>query len=191
MLPALFPQTCRALSQVISDSTRLRYKLALSKHGMCDGASSTLTTAEKLELLAAHVTALQNFHLAQPEKVGLLVGWSAPRAVSGNILVFSRDSAHPSFSGHPPLTQNHRGEHTLQVRTEPRLDLLVWRVPSAPRRIEAAHWVLGLPAGAGELCIDASQDLLIYVLYVMDHKPLCISWEQINVATPPSNFALR
>lgn len=47
------------------------------------------------------------------------------------------------------------------------LELLSFRVPSALRRVEAAHWVLSLPAGVGDLCIDASQDLLIYVLYVI------------------------
>jgi len=51
-----------------------------------------------------------------------------------------------------------------EVQPEPRQNLLVLRVPSALRRVEAAHWVLDLPASASELCVDESQDLLIYVL---------------------------
>jgi hypothetical protein len=54
------------------------------------------------------------------------------------------------------------------VAPDPPLDLLVVRVPSALRHVEAAHWVLALPVDAGEVCIDASQDLLIYLLYVID-----------------------
>jgi hypothetical protein len=134
---------------------------------MCDGTSSIFNTVEKLELLAAYVAAWQDLDSAQPEKVGLLGGWSAPRAVSGNILVFSRDSAHLKSNGHSLPVQSRRDEHTPEVRTETGLDLLVLRVPSALRRVEAAHWVLGLPVGAGEVCIDASQDLLIYMLYVI------------------------
>ncbi|KAI0253742.1 hypothetical protein BJV78DRAFT_1280787 [Lactifluus subvellereus] len=152
--------TCRALKQVISGSITLRYKLALSENGMCDVTSRVLSTAEKLEMLTAHVAAWQNLHSSQPEKVGLLVGWSAPRAVSGSILVFSKD-VHATSDGH---IRSRHGEHRLEVRPKPRLDLLVFRVPSALRRVEAAHWVLDLPADAGGVCIDASQDLLIYVL---------------------------
>lgn len=135
--------------------------LELSKHGMCDGTSSVLGTADKLKLLAAHVTAWRNLHSAESQKLELLEGWSAPRAVSGNILVFSRDSDHPDSGAHRPPS---RYEHTSP---KPGLDLLVLRLPSTPRQVEAAQWVLGLPKDAGELCIDASQDLLIYVLYVI------------------------
>jgi hypothetical protein len=52
-----------------------------------------------------------------------------------------------------------------EVRPITQLDLLVFRIPSALRRIGAAHWVLSLPGYAGEVCADASQNLLIYVLY--------------------------
>lgn len=166
-----FPQTCRALRQVISGSISLRYKLALSENGMCDVTSRVLNTAEKLEMLAAHVAAWQNLHSAQPEKVGSLVGWSAPRAVSGNIIVFSKDRAHVTSDSH---IRSRHGEHRPEIRPKPRLDLLVSRVPSALRRVEAAHWVLGLPADAGEMCIDASQDLLVYVLYVISLTPFPI-----------------
>ena len=47
------------------------------------------------------------------------------------------------------------------------LDLLALRVPSTLRCVEAAHWILNLPADVSEVCIDTSQDLLIYVLYVI------------------------
>jgi hypothetical protein len=169
------PQTCRALNQVISHSARLRYKLELSKHGMCDGTSSFLGTADKLNLLAAHVTAWRNLPLAKPQKLGLLEGWSAPRAVSGNILIFSRDGNHLDSSAHPP-SQSLRYEHTQEhTSPKPGLDLLVLRLPSTPRQVEASQWVLGLPEDAGELCIDASQDLLIYVLYVIFVGPFILA----------------
>jgi hypothetical protein len=138
---------------------------------MCDGTSSILGTADKLNLLAAHVAAWRNLHSAKPEKLALLEGWSAPRAVSGNILVFSKDSNHPDSSAHPP-SQGPRHDHTFP---KPGLDLLVLRLPSTPRQVDAAQWVLGLPEDAGELCIDASQDLLIYVLYVIFECPFILA----------------
>jgi len=124
---------------------------------MCDGSSSDLNTAEKFELLTAHADAWQSLHTACPEKVDILVGWSAPIAVSCNIMVFSRRSSQPA---------NHRGkwnEEDAEVMAlmGPRFNLLVLRVPSALRRVEAAHWVLDLPGNVKEVCIDASQDLLI------------------------------
>ena len=127
---------------------------------MCDGTSSDLNTAEKLELLTAHAHAWQSLDTACPEKADILVGWSPPIAVSCNVMVFSRRSRQP---------ENHRGkwddlEAAVMALMSSRLNLLVLRVPSALRRVKAAHWVLDLPGNVGELCIDASQDLLIYHL---------------------------
>jgi hypothetical protein len=152
-------QTCRALRDVIACSTSLRYKLALSEHGMRDGSSSNLSTAEKLELLTAHADAWQSLNTAYPERADILVGWGAPIAVSYNIMVFSRRSRKP---------ENHRDKWNdenagTMAMMKPRLNLLVVRVPSVLRRVEAAHWVLDLPGNVNEVCIDASQDLLIYV----------------------------
>ena len=156
-LAACYPQTCRALRDVIVGSTSLQYKLALSEHGMCDGTSSELSTAEKLELLTAHADAWQSLDTACPEKADILIGWGAPIAVSCNVMVFSRRSRQP---------ENHRdkwddGDAEVMALMGPRLNLLVLRVPSALRRVEAAHWVLDLPGNVSEVCIDASQDLLI------------------------------
>jgi hypothetical protein len=150
-------QTCRALRDVIVGSTSLRYKLALSEHGMCDGTSSDLSTAEKLDLLTAHADAWQSLDTACPEKADILVGWGAPIAVSCNVMVFSRRSR---------LPENYRGklndeDAEVMAMMGPRLNLLVVRVPSALRRVEAAHWVRDLPGNVREVCIDASQDLLI------------------------------
>ncbi|KAF8502694.1 hypothetical protein F5888DRAFT_1631797 [Russula emetica] len=136
--------TCRALRDIIVGSISLRYKLALSEHGMCDGTSSDLSTAEKLELLTAHADAWQSLDTACPEKADILVGWSAPIAVSCNVMVFSRHSRQP---------ENHRGKWNdedaeVMAQMGPRLSLLVLRVPSALRRVEAAHWVLDLPGNA-------------------------------------------
>ena len=160
VLPSLAgccPQTYRTLRDVIVGSTSLQYKLTLSEHGMCDGTSSDLSTAEKLELLTAHADAWQSLDTACPEKADILVGWGAPIAVSCNVMVFSRRSRQP---------ENHRdkwddGDAEVMALMGPRLNLLVLRVPSALRRVEAAHWVLDLPGNVSEVCIDASQDLLI------------------------------
>ncbi|KAI0294189.1 hypothetical protein BC826DRAFT_353329 [Russula brevipes] len=136
--------TCRTLRDVVTNSTSLRYKLALFEHGMCDGPSSELCTAEKLDLLNAHATALQSLDSALPEKAESLLGWGPPMATSGNIVVFFKKIE--------------------EAGRQPRLDLLVLRVPSALRRVEAAQWTLALPAGVEYVCIDATQDLLIYLL---------------------------
>ncbi|KAI0270920.1 hypothetical protein BGY98DRAFT_1008884 [Russula aff. rugulosa BPL654] len=117
------------------------------------------TESEKLELLTAHADAWQSLDTACPEKADILVGWGPPIAVSCNVMVFSRRSRQP---------ENHRGKLTdedaqIMAMMGPRLNLLVLRVPSALRRVEAAHWVLDLPGYVSEVCIDASQDLLIYL----------------------------
>ena len=142
-------------------STSLRYKLALSEHGMCDGSSNNLSASEKLELLTAHADAWRSLESASPEKADILVGWSAPIAVSCNVMVFSRDSRQSE-------NYSHRRDDDAEVAPDPHLDLLVLRIPSALRHVEAAHWVLALPVDVGEVSIDASQDLLIYLLYVID-----------------------
>ncbi|KAI9508980.1 hypothetical protein F5148DRAFT_1367474 [Russula earlei] len=139
--------TCHALRDVVASSTRLRYKLALSEHRMCDGTFSELSAAHKLVLLTAHIAAWQSLESIPPERASMLLGWSAPMAVSGNVIVFSKRV---------------RPDGPIEAE-EPALVLLVLRVPSALRRIEAAHWSLALPANVSALCIDSSQDLLIYV----------------------------
>ncbi|KAH9055428.1 hypothetical protein EDB87DRAFT_1688188 [Lactarius vividus] len=135
--------TCRILRDVISNSASLRYKLALSKHGMCDGTQNGLSKAEKLGLLTAYVIAWGEIDSAMPEEVELFAGLGYPLDVSGNILVFYK-----------PVTQN--------KIPGPHRELLVCRTPSVIRRIELAHWVLTVPFGITDICIDASQDLLIY-----------------------------
>ena len=165
---------------MIANSTSLRYNLALSEHGMCDGLSNPLSKAEKLELLIAHAAAWRSLDSARPETADLVVGWSAPMAVSGNVLVFAKEVSGPAQDHR---RERERGDEAEQVGlrppTERHMALLVLRVPSALRRVEAAHWVLSLPAVASEMCIDASQDLLIYVLYVMPHCSL----EEVNHGT--------
>jgi hypothetical protein len=141
------PQTCRTLRGVISNSVGLRYKLALCKHGMCDGSRNGLSKAEKLGLLTAYVTAWGEIDSAVPEEVELFAGLGYPLDVSGNTLVFYK-----------PVGQN--------KVPGPHRELFVCRTPSAIRRIELAHWVLTVPFGITDICIDASQDLLIYCLYV-------------------------
>ncbi|KAI9451467.1 hypothetical protein BJY52DRAFT_1297672 [Lactarius psammicola] len=163
-------RTCRTFRNVIEGSAGLRYKLALSKNGMCDEPGSQMTAAEKLELLTAHAAAWRSLHAVQPESATSLVGWSAPAAVSGNVLVFSR------------TCNGIGGEHGADAAApgEVHLDLLVVRVLSPLRRIEGTQWMLCLPVSAGELCIDAAQDLLIYVL---DHT-LCVRTLSTGVVHP-------
>ena len=125
---------------------------------MCDEPRSRMTVAEKLELLTAHAAGWRHLHPVQHEWVESLVGWSAPMAVSGNIFVFSRKC------------NDTKGQHVAVLPAAPvedHRDLLIVRVPSPRRRIEAAQWMLWLPESAGELCIDAAQDLLIYSLCVV------------------------
>lgn len=151
-------QTCRAFRNIIEGSASLRYKLALSESGMCDEPRSRMTVAEKLDLLTAHAAAGRSLHAVQQEWVVSLVGWSSLVAVSGNILVFTRRCS------------GARGEHDASFSvapTEAYFDLLVVRVPSPLRRIEGAQWMLWLPEGVGELCIDAAQDLLVYAQCVV------------------------
>ena len=156
------------------NSTSLRYNLALSEYGMCDGLSNTLSKAEKLELLTAHAAAWRNLDSALPETADLVVGWSAPMAVSGNVMVFSKKVSRPAQDHRHD--ERERGDEAEQVGLRPPMGrhmvLLVLRVPSALRRVEVAHWMLSLPANAREVCIDASQDLLIYVSYVTSHCSL-------------------
>ena len=142
---------------MVTGSASLRYKLALSEHGMCDEPRSRIAAAEKLELLTAHAAAWSRLHDMSPEWATSLVGWSAPAAVSDNILVFSR-----TCDG-----IRNRHEADIAAPVEDHLDLLVVRVPSLFRRIDGAQWMLWLPASARELCIDAVQDLLVYVLCVV------------------------
>lgn len=131
---------------------------------MCDGTSSDLNTAEKLELLTAYADAWQSFDTIYPKKADILVGWSSPIAISCNVMVFSRLSNSQSEIHQDKWNDDDAGVMTMMG---PCLNLLVLRVPSALRRVEAAHWVLDLPGNAGDVCIDASQDLLVYRLYVI------------------------
>lgn len=141
------PQTCHALNNVITNSVSLRYKLALYEYGMCDGPRNGLSKAEKLGLLSAYVSAWGEIDAAKPEEVELFAGLGYPLDVSGNTLVFYK-----------PVVQN--------KVPGPHRELMVCRAPSAIRRIELAHWVITVPFGITDICIDASQDLLIYFLYV-------------------------
>jgi hypothetical protein len=158
-------------------STSLRYKVALSEHGMCDGTSNDLSTAEKLELLTAHADAWQSLDTACLEKVDVIVGWGPPIAASCNVMVFSRRSSKQAES-HPSRWDDEDAELMAPM------NLLVVRVPSALRRVEAAHWVLDVPGDVGEVCIDASQDLLIYlsfvillfVIFSLKMKPIMCAW---------------
>ncbi|KAH9023593.1 hypothetical protein EDB83DRAFT_1990156 [Lactarius deliciosus] len=142
--------TCRILRDVISNSASLCYKLALCKHGMCDGTQGGMSKAEKLGLLTAYVTAWGEIDSAIPQEVELFAGLGYPLDISGNILVFYKPMAQNKIPG-------------------PHRELLVCRTPSAIRRIELAHWVLIVPFGITDICIDASQDLLIYFLGSMSH----------------------
>ena len=139
-------QTCHALRFVISNSVSLRYKMALREHGMCDGPRNGLSKAEKLGLLTAYVSAWGEIDSAKPEEVELFAGLGYPLDVSGNTMVFYK-----------PVGQN--------KVPGPHRELIVCRAPSAIKRIELAHWVVTVPFGMTDICIDASQDLLIFFLY--------------------------
>ncbi|KAF8269939.1 hypothetical protein EI94DRAFT_1723958 [Lactarius quietus] len=154
---------------MIEASASLRYKLALSKNGMCDEPRSRMTVAEKLELLTAHSAASNQLHAVQDEWVESLVGWSAPVAVSGNICVFTRSCNGATCA------------HEADAPADAHLDLLVVRVPAPLRRIEGAQWILWLPESVSELCIDAAQDLLVYALR---DGTLCVRTLSTGVVPP-------
>ncbi|KAH9053100.1 hypothetical protein EDB87DRAFT_291004 [Lactarius vividus] len=163
-------RACRTFRNVIEGSVGLRYKLALSENGMCDEPRCRMATAEKLELLIAHAAAWRCLHTVRPEWATSLVGWNTPAAISGNLLVFTR------------TCNGAQGEHGADA-TAPvgvHLDLLIVRVPSPLRQIEGSQWMLWLPANTGDLCIDAAQDLLIYVL----DRTLCVRTLSTNVVHP-------
>src|SRR6266404_6142108 len=126
---------------------------------MRDEPRSSMSTVEKSKLLTSYAAAWQRFHAVQPEYAPSLVGWDAPAAVSGNIIVFIREcngsgSEGECWPGPDVPIDNH-------------LDMLVVRVGSLHRRIEGAQWVLYLPApDPVGICVDATQDLLIHVACV-------------------------
>src|SRR6266404_3601224 len=123
---------------------------------MCDEPRSSMSTVEKFMLMTSYAAAWQRFHAVQPEYAPSLVGWNGPVAVSGNILAFIR------------RCDGSKGEclPDADVAIDRHLDVLVVRVGSPHRRIEGAQWTLYLPAHVTEMCIDASQDLLTYLLCV-------------------------
>jgi len=123
-----------------------------------------MSTVEKFMLMTSYAAAWQRFHAVQPEYAPSLVGWNGPVAVSGNILAFIR------------RCDGSKGECSpdADVAIDRHLDVLVVRVGSPHRRIEGAQWTLYLPAHATKMCIDASQDLLIY--------PLCVPSVPLHVS---------
>jgi len=125
---------------------------------MLDEPRNTKSAAEKLELLTSHAASWQRFHAARPEWAGpeFLEGWDVPAAVSGNIIVFTRD-CNGSKCECPP---------SPDVKIDDHVDALVIRVASPSRRIEGAQWMLYLPWDPSEICIDETQDLLIQIVCV-------------------------
>jgi len=116
-----------------------------------------MSTVEKSKLLTSYAAAWQRFHAVQPEYAPSLVGWHELAAVSGNIIAFIRycNGAEGECSPGP------------DVPIDGHIDVLVIRVGSPRRRIEGAQWMLYLPASVPvEICIDATQDLLIHIACV-------------------------
>jgi len=135
----------------------LRYKLVLRVNGMLDEPRSSMSTVEKFKLLTSHAAAWQQFHTVQPEYTASLIGWDTPAAISGNTIVFTRncDGSEGECSPGP------------DVPIDDHIDVLVVRVGSPRRRIEGTQWMLYLPARLPvEICVDATQDLLIHVACV-------------------------
>ncbi|KAH9977473.1 hypothetical protein BJV74DRAFT_154466 [Russula compacta] len=66
--------TCRILRDVVTNSLSLRYKLALSKHGMCDDPSNKLSTARKARIVNRPCYCLAKPGLCPPREGGLSRG---------------------------------------------------------------------------------------------------------------------
>ncbi|KAI0261110.1 hypothetical protein BC834DRAFT_487989 [Gloeopeniophorella convolvens] len=95
---------------------------------------------DRLRLLDAHERAWRRLRWAEGATVPLLVGWRPPCAVSGGVLVFRRPGA------------------GAQVQ-----ELLCVRTPSRLRGVELRCWKVRLPAEARDVCVDAAQDVLVYI----------------------------
>ncbi|KAI0291372.1 hypothetical protein B0F90DRAFT_1671519 [Multifurca ochricompacta] len=123
-------------------SANLEYQLVLLRTGMQDAQrGGPLLPIDRLHLLRKYEIAWHKLQWSASAAIPWLVGWEGPIAVSGGILVFRKPR---------------RNTGTLQ-------EFLCLRTPSRLRAIDAGYWNLRLPAEAMEICIDALQDLLIYM----------------------------
>ncbi|KAH9962343.1 hypothetical protein BC827DRAFT_1197761 [Russula dissimulans] len=134
-------RSCHHLRGVVDTSSALRYCIELYATGMCDGSSSHVGPAERLDRLRRSQTSWKSTSWYQPacfpysEKISPFL-----MAQSGNLMMF-----------HTFISENRIG------------DLLLLRFPSELRGISEQQWYLDLSGDNIEsVCIDDSQDLLIF-----------------------------
>lgn len=111
------------------------------------GKDSPLLQIDRLRLLGNYELSWRNLRWSESTAMPLLIGWQGPIAVSGDVLVFRKP---------------HQAVDTAS-------ELLCLRTPSKLRGVDAGYWGLTLPAQAGDICIDALQDLLIYQCLYVDY----------------------
>jgi hypothetical protein len=155
-------QTCRWVYDIISRSISLRYILELAANGMQRGSCSpSLGKMQCLEMLAAYETAWRTLLWTGSTSVDTLIGWGEPVSVSGNVICFLSNSRMP------------------------RKELLLLRAPSKLRNVVGKTWRIQLPHDTEDVCIDATQDLLISRWCVT--STICISPHPHCCYTPGSN----
>ncbi|KAN0102429.1 hypothetical protein V8E52_011953, partial [Russula decolorans] len=131
-------RTCRWVYDIISRSISLRYILELAANGMQRGSCSpSLGKMQCLEMLAAYETAWRTLLWTGSTSVDTLIGWGEPVSVSGNVICFLSNSRMP------------------------RKELLLLRAPSKLRNVVGKTWRIQLPHDTEDVCIDATQDLLV------------------------------
>ncbi|KAH9974184.1 hypothetical protein BJV74DRAFT_798906 [Russula compacta] len=130
--------TCRRIHHIISGSISLRYSVELAANGMQHGSCFSLGKIQCLEMLAAYEAAWRTLSWSDNASVDMLVGWGPPISVSGNVI---------GFGSKPDV---------------PRKELLLLRTPSKLRNVTMKSWRLQLPYDVHDVCMDSSQDLLIY-----------------------------
>ena len=137
--PGVGGQTCRRIHHIISGSISLRYSVELAANGMRHGSCFfSFGKVQCLEMLAAHEAAWRTLSWSDNASVDMLVGWGPPISVSGNVI---------GFVSKPDV---------------PRKELLLLRTPSKLRNVTMKSWRLRLPYDVHDVCMDSSQNLLIY-----------------------------
>ncbi|KAI0649960.1 hypothetical protein C8Q79DRAFT_941783 [Trametes meyenii] len=127
-------QSCSFLKDVMDDDKRLQYHIELAAAGMEDGPPSTLTAAERLQILRTRQAAWDKLAKTSREEVPMLEGgvWE----LHGGVLAQGE------------------GSRTLVLK----------QLPSAIRGIESREWrIEDLGVNMRDFGMDPAQDLLVVI----------------------------
>jgi hypothetical protein len=145
------PQACRTFNVIIKESLALQYMISLAACGMQDGLSTDLcrNIAERLQRLRDHEAAWREMSWSDGGVIPHNAARDLPTAISGGVLAFLR----------------HSDSESIPSGAGDRLFLL--RVPSKLRGVPGDSWELNGLGEISNLCIDSSQDLLLFHRYVL------------------------